>query len=169
MIPGVERRQLEPHSDPRGTLTEIWRASVQPLTPQQLIVTASAAGALRGMHVHIRQADLCHVVSGRAFMALVDLRTDTQPKDTFWLTNGDSLLIPPGVAHGYTTEEGVVMLYLLTHESAGTDEFGFSHSDPDAAIAWPVARPTLSDRDRTAGSLRAARDLVRARLGGGTR
>jgi dTDP-4-dehydrorhamnose 3,5-epimerase len=163
LIPGVERRQLEPHSDPRGTLTEIWRASVQPFTPQQLIVTSTAAGALRGMHVHLRQADLCHVVSGRAFMALIDLRTDGLTKETFWLTNGDSLLIPPGVAHGYTTSDGVVMLYLLSHEGDGTDEFGFAHADPDAAIAWPVATPTLSDRDRRAGSLRAARDLVRTR------
>ena len=164
MIPGVERRTLQAHADTRGSLEELWRASVQPLGAAQLILTASAAGALRGMHVHFRQSDLLHVVTGRIFMALVDLRSATPAKEELWLGDTETLLIPPGVGHGYATPEPATVLYLLDRESDGSDEFGFSWADPDAAIGWPLRTPVLSERDRTAGSMRAAQVLARERL-----
>jgi dTDP-4-dehydrorhamnose 3,5-epimerase len=117
------------------------------------------------MHYHLRQSDLCHVVSGTLFMALVDLRTDPPVKEELWLDNSESIFIPPGVAHGYTTENGAIVCYLLTDEIDGSDEFGFRYDDRDAAIRWPVASPRLSDRDRDAGTLAAAASAVRARLG----
>src|SRR5258707_2945447 len=164
MIKGLERRTLERHSDPRGALQEVWRASRQPLDLRQLIVSTSGAGVLRGMHVHFVQSDLLHVVSGRVFMALLDLRVQPPIKEELWLGDAETLLIPPGVAHGYASPEAAVVLYLLDHESDGTDEHGFSWSDPDAAISWPVASPILSERDRRAGPLRSAITLARSSL-----
>lgn len=165
MIPGVERRDLVAHADERGTLREIWRRSVQPLEMRQALVTVSLPGALRGMHYHLRQEDLCYVSHGRVFMALVDLRSTDADAETFWLDSGASLLIPAGVAHGYATVEGATMTYLLTTEVDGSDEFGFRYDDPEARIAWPVATPTLSARDRGAGTLAAARAAVRGHGG----
>jgi dTDP-4-dehydrorhamnose 3,5-epimerase len=164
MIAGVERRTVEPHDDARGSLRELWRASIQPFRPQQLIISSSEAGTLRGMHVHFRQSDLLHVVSGRVFMALLDLRQDPAIKDELWLDGGETLLIPPGVAHGYATPDAATLLYLLDHESDGADEFGFSWADPQAAIAWPVQSPTLSERDSSAGTMRSVMILARSRL-----
>ena len=131
----------------------------------KVLVTTSNAGALRGMHYHLRQSDLCFVPAGVIFMALVDLRSDQRAKEELWLGDGDSILIPPGVGHGYVTEEGATVCYLLTEEVNGSDEFGFRFDDPDAAIRWPIARPTLSQRDSDAGSLAAAAATVRAHLG----
>jgi len=165
VIPGVERRALAPHSDARGTLREMWRRSSQPIEVRQVLVTSSTAGALRGMHYHLRQSDLCYVASGNIFMALVDLRSDPPLKEELELGDSESILIPPGVAHGYTTEEGAIVCYLLTEEVDGSDEFGFRYDDRDAAIRWPVAAPRLSERDRDAGTLSAAAAAVRARLG----
>ena len=165
MIAGVERRTIEPHADARGSLRELWRASIQPFRPRQLIISSSEAGTLRGMHVHFRQSDLLHVVSGRVFMALLDLRQDPAIKDELWLDGGETLLIPPGVAHGYATPDAATVLYLLDRESDGSDEFGFSWADPQAAIDWPVRAPILSERDGKAGSLRSAIALARTRLG----
>ncbi|OLC54706.1 MAG: hypothetical protein AUH85_11115 [Chloroflexi bacterium 13_1_40CM_4_68_4] len=165
MIPGVERRSLVPHTDARGTLRELWRRSSQPLEVRQVLVTTSNAGALRGMHFHLRQRDLCYVPVGLIFMALIDLRGEQPTKDELWLGDGDSILIPPGVGHGYVTEKGATVCYLLTEEVNGSDEFGFRFDDPDAAIRWPIARPTLSQRDSDAGSLAAAAATVRAHLG----
>jgi dTDP-4-dehydrorhamnose 3,5-epimerase len=162
MIPGVERRPLTPHSDARGTLRELWRGSSQPIDVRQVLVTSSTGGALRGMHYHLRQSDLCYVVTGTVFMALVDLRSDQLVKDEVWLGDSESLLIPPGVAHGYATESGAIVCYLLTQEVDGSDEFGFRYDDRDAAIRWPIKAPTLSDRDREAGTLVAAVAAVRA-------
>ena len=165
MIPGVERRSLVPHTDARGTLRELWRRSSQPFEVRQVLVTTSNAGALRGMHFHLRQSDLCYVPVGLIFMALIDLRGEQPTKDELWLGDGDSILIPPGVGHGYVTEKGATVCYLLSEEVDGSDEFGFRFDDPDAAIRWPIDRPTLSKRDREAGSLAAAAATVRAHLG----
>jgi len=166
MIPGVERRPLVPHTDARGTLREMWRQSSQPIEVRQVLVTSSTGGALRGMHYHLRQSDLCYVVSGNVFMALVDLRTDPPVREEMRLGESETIFIPPGVAHGYATEEGAIVCYLLTEEVDGSDEFGFRYDDRDAAIGWPVATPRLSDRDRNAGSLVAAVAAVRAHQAG---
>lgn len=168
-IPGVERRALEPHTDERGTLREVWRGSRQPVTVRQVLATTSRAGALRGMHYHLRQADLCYVPAGGVFMALVDLREEPHTKEEFRLADGESLFIPPGVAHGYVAEQDATVCYLLTEEVDGSDEFGFRYDDPAVGIRWPVAAPILSPRDRDAGTFAAAVEAVRARAGAGVR
>jgi dTDP-4-dehydrorhamnose 3,5-epimerase len=165
-IPGIERRALVPHNDVRGTLRELWRRSSQPIDVRQVLVTTSTAGALRGMHYHLRQSDLCYVTSGIVFMALVDLRADPPTTEEMQLGDSESIFIPPGVAHGYATEKGATVCYLLTEEVDGSDEFGFRYDDGDAAISWPVTAPKLSDRDRNAGTLIAAAAAVRAHLAG---
>jgi len=164
-IPGVEHHALEAHSDERGTLRELWRASVRPLRIRQVLVTSSAPRALRGMHYHLRQSDLCYVSAGAVFMALVDLRRPDHRSGALWLGQGESVLIPPGVAHGYTTEQGATVMYLLTEEVDGSDEFGFRFDDPAAAIQWPVDDPRLSARDREAGAMARAVAHVRAQRG----
>jgi dTDP-4-dehydrorhamnose 3,5-epimerase len=138
---------------------------VQPVDVRQVVVTASAPNALRGMHYHLRQSDLLYVTSGRAFVALLDLREHAAAPETFWLGNDETLLIPPGVAHGYATVESATMAYLLTKEADGTDEHGFRYDDAAAAIPWPVARPLLSSRDQNAGTLDRAIAHVRAAVG----
>ena len=168
MIAGVERRRLVPHADERGTLRELWRGSNQPLTLRQALVTSSKKGALRGMHYHLRQADLCYVASGVVFMALVDLRGDLA-KQEFHLDENESVLIPAGVAHGYLAESDATMCYLLTQEVDGSDEFGFRFDDPAAGITWPTLAPILSARDRGAGDVAAARAHVRSALSLGAR
>ncbi|HYR93814.1 MAG TPA: dTDP-4-dehydrorhamnose 3,5-epimerase family protein [Methylomirabilota bacterium] len=161
MIAGVERRALEPHTDARGTLREVWRSSQRAIDVRQVLVTVSLPNALRGMHYHLRQTDLVFVTSGRVSMALIDLRDDVAAKHQFVFGEGESLLIPPGVAHGYATERGATTCYLLTTEVDGSDEFGFRFDDPEAALAWPTATPTLSPRDRDAGALATALAHVR--------
>ena len=164
-IPGVERRRLEPHTDPRGTLRELWRHSVQPIEVHQALVTSSSGGALRGMHYHLRQSDICYVATGRIFLALVDLRAERPAAEELWLDQDESVLVPPGVAHGYATDEGAVVIYLLTTEVDGSDEHGFRHDDPAAGLHWPISDPKLSARDRDAGTFAAAAARVRSELG----
>ena len=61
--------------DPRGSFRELWRAGDFPDEPfVQANLSTSAAGVLRGLHLHRRQDDLWIVADGRAFVALVDLR-----------------------------------------------------------------------------------------------
>ena len=152
-IPGVEITPLERFSDERGTFTEIMRASTSGLDFLQASHSHSAAGVLRGLHYHRVQNDLWYLAAGRARIALVDLRAGEEGLATMtWVADADepaTVLIPPGVAHGYLALTDIDMLYLTTTEFEPGDEFGIAWNDPRLAIPWEVSEPLLSDRDRS--------------------
>jgi dTDP-4-dehydrorhamnose 3,5-epimerase len=50
----------------------------------------------------------------------------------------------------------VTLLYLVTNEYDGTDEYGFAWNDAEAGATWPEGQPILSVRDATAPSLSEA-------------
>lgn len=154
-IAGAHLFTLVPHEDPRGSLTELYRQEWSPGSSPivQANLSRSRAGVLRGLHWHRRQRDLWCVVSGRAFVALVDLREGSptrlataelaiDPED-----QPAAISIPPGVAHGFHAATDVLLLYLVDAEYSGDDEFGLAWDDPELAIGWPSRSPTLSDRD----------------------
>lgn len=183
VLPGVRYGRVVRHADERGAFRELWRASLfgaidsddagaahgaEP-TFVQANMSSSASGVLRGLHVHRRQLDYWVVASGRAMVALVDLRPmlrDGAPSpavETRELSVDEWVVIPSGVAHGFLAIAPMELLYLVTNEYDGADELGFAWDDPLAAVPWPTVddtpdgRPILSDRDRSNPSLR---DLV---------
>ncbi len=165
--------RLVPHADGRGSFRELWRRDrFGPIDPVaaggppgsspafvQANRSTSAAGVLRGLHVHLRQLDHWIVSSGRAFAALVDLRRlvgggqDPPAVETRILGVDDTVTIPAGVAHGFLALEPLELVYLVTNTFDGTDELGFAWDDPIAAVPWPAVqltpdgRPILSGRD----------------------
>lgn len=159
-LPGVQHGRLTRHSDARGSFRELWRASWFPAESfSQANASVSASGVLRGLHLHRRQSDHWVVGSGRAFVALVDVRPmlegDPRPLvETFEMRPDEWCLIPPGVAHGFLAVEALELLYFVTNEYDGSDEHGFAWDDRLADVAWPTVpetadrRPILSDRDR---------------------
>jgi len=184
-LPGVRYGAVARHGDQRGSFREVWRASrlvdqsvERPCFPDARFVQAnlstSAPGVLRGLHLHRRQLDYWVVASGRAFVALVDVRPlleGTGPRalvETRELVADEWVVIPVGVAHGFLALEPLELLYLVTNEYDGSDELGFAWDDPAVAVPWPRlattpdGHPILSERDLTNPSLE---ELV-ARLGG---
>jgi dTDP-4-dehydrorhamnose 3,5-epimerase len=185
-LAGVRYGAIASHGDTRGAFRELWRASAFPaLTaaetgsadgaqPQfvQANLSTSAAGVLRGLHYHRRQLDYWVVASGRAFVALVDVRPlldGSGPRavvETRELTENDWVVIPVGVAHGFLALDPLQLVYLVTNEFDGSDELGFAWDDPAVGVPWPPVpstadgRPILSNRDQSNPSLA---DLV-ARL-----
>jgi dTDP-4-dehydrorhamnose 3,5-epimerase len=184
-LPGVRFGTVVRHGDARGSFREIWRAGdLGPIDPAlagepvdanpefvQANLSSSAAGVLRGLHLHRRQLDRWLVASGRAFVALVDVRPMLAGRpapvvETRELSVDDWVEIPAGVAHGFMALEPLELVYFVTNVYDGTDELGFAWDDPVAAVAWPpqVATPDglpiMSERDRSNPPLR---DLV-ARL-----
>lgn len=150
-------RSLVIHADDRGNVREAYRESWFPNVPtvKQVVRSQSRAGVMRAMHAHKRQFDIWHVVSGRMVVQLYDHR------DGEWerviLDNGSTLVIPPGVSHGFFTPSGCTLTYFLTEEYDGTDEFGwdaYSGGWPGAA-GWPVGPGVAirSQRDLTSPSL----------------
>jgi dTDP-4-dehydrorhamnose 3,5-epimerase len=170
-LPGVRYGQLNRLADSRGSFMEIWRASafgdldreVAGLADARFVqanLSTSAPGVLRGLHYHRRQLDYWTVVSGRALVALVDVRpviADLNARaivETRELAAGQTVTIPTGVAHGFLALEPLQLLYLVTNEYDGSDELGFAWDDPAVGVPWPAVpgtgdgRPILSDRDR---------------------
>jgi dTDP-4-dehydrorhamnose 3,5-epimerase len=158
---GVQIRELSPHSDARGTLTEVYRHEWFPEAGSlvQVNLSRSRAGVLRGMHFHRRQTDYWCFVEGRAFVGLFDLRKGSPSEgesQTFELDAAAALrglVVPPGVAHGFFAETDVALLYLVDRAFDGRDEHGFAWNDPELPVAWPAAGPTVSERDATAPPL----------------
>ena len=174
-LPGVRFGSVARHADERGAFRELWRASAfGALRPDetgapagvepgfvQANLSSSAAGVLRGLHYHRRQLDYWIVASGRAFVALVDVRPLTTRTGTRALVETRELaadewvVIPAGVAHGFLALEPLELIYLVTNEFDGSDELGFAWDDPAVGVPWPRldvtpdGRPILSDRDRS--------------------
>jgi dTDP-4-dehydrorhamnose 3,5-epimerase len=154
-IDGVTVVDLEVRSDARGSFVEFYRGSWLPADRPavQGNVSRSTAGTLRAMHFHRTQWDYWFVLSGEAFVALVDLRAGS-PTDRVTSTirlSGETpqgLFIPPGVAHGFFAETDLVLEYLVDRYFDGTDEWGIAWNDPALGIDWPTVDPILSDRDR---------------------
>jgi dTDP-4-dehydrorhamnose 3,5-epimerase len=172
---GVRYGRVVRHADSRGSFRELWRASAFPeLTPEetgapagteprfvQANLSTSAPGVLRGLHYHRRQLDYWTVATGRALVALVDVRPlldesgDRALVETRELEADEWVVIPAGVAHGFLALEPLELLYLVTNEFDDTDELGFAWDDPAVGVPWPTipgapdGRPILSDRDRS--------------------
>jgi dTDP-4-dehydrorhamnose 3,5-epimerase len=178
-LAGVRYGAIARHGDSRGAFRELWRVSAFPRLGQaetgasagseprfvQANLSTSAPGVLRGLHYHQHQLDYWVVASGRAFVALVDVRplsggTGGAPiVETRVLTADDWVVIPTGVAHGFLALDDLELVYLVTNEYDGSDELGFAWDDPTAAVPWPPVaatadgRPILSGRDQTNPSL----------------
>jgi dTDP-4-dehydrorhamnose 3,5-epimerase len=159
-LDGVTWGRIERHADARGTFRELWRRSTLDEPFVQANLSTSAAGVLRGLHLHRHQVDHWIVASGRAFVALVDVRPlldgrgDRPPVETRTLGPDESVTIPRGVAHGFLALEPLELVYLVSNEYDGSDELGFAWDDATAAVPWPTVpatpdgAPILSDRDR---------------------
>jgi dTDP-4-dehydrorhamnose 3,5-epimerase len=181
-LPGVTWGTLVRHADDRGSFRELWRAQgfdsldpafagLAPGSPVRFVqsnLSVSGQGVLRGLHLHLRQLDHWVVTSGRAYVALVDVRpmiggADRPLLDCRELEADGWVSIPTGVAHGFLALEPLELVYFVTNEYDGSDELGFAWDDPSAAVPWPrvigtpAGRPILSERDLANPALR---DLV---------
>ena len=146
---------LLPHPDNRGNVRETFRASWFPQVPpiRQLVRSESKPKTLRGMHLHRKQWDIWHFVQGRALVRTLDRDGG---EGFFEADPGFTIAIPPGVSHGFYTEHGCTLLYALTEEYDGSDEFGWYPFDrpekrvsSQLSIRWPTdwRGLNISDRD----------------------
>jgi dTDP-4-dehydrorhamnose 3,5-epimerase len=118
---------------------------------------SGAKGVLRGLHFQrppAAQAKLVWVTRGAVFDVGVDLRRGS-PTYGRWFglelsaDNFLRLMIPRGFAHGYVTlTENAEFQYKVDALYSPADDGGIAWNDPDIAVAWPVAEPILSDKDR---------------------
>ena len=166
---GIEGlRVFEPRvfEDERGFFLEVHHAERYAdlgVTFVQDNLSRSKEGVVRGLHFQRRhpQGKLVHVVRGAVWDVAVDLRPGSPTfGEHFGLELSDvnhrQLWVPSGFAHGFAVlSDWADVLYKCTDVYHPNDEGGLLWNDPALGIDWPVAAPTLSERDRQHPTLAA--------------
>ncbi len=162
---------LDTHSDDRGSLTEIFRASWNDAPPfMQWNFVRTQAGVLRGFHGHLIHLDYLILLQGSASIGLKDLRPDSPTENRAALVNLDGddlkgLTIPAGVAHGFYFHTDSLMVYGVTSYWRVEDELGCRWDDPGVGIDWPVSSAVISERDAALPAFGVFRQQMRDGLG----
>ncbi len=119
-IRGVEIKALSKFLDARGWLCELFRRDElkEADFPQMAYCSLTYPGVVRGPHAHNDQTDLFYFIGpGNFEIRLWDNRKDSETYGNFmrFYAGHDcpkSVLVPPGVVHGYKvigTEPGLVL------------------------------------------------------------
>jgi dTDP-4-dehydrorhamnose 3,5-epimerase len=119
----------------------------------------STAGTVRGLHFQVApvtETKLIWCSAGSVYDVLVDVRPD-QPTYGHWTAVAlsdqapTSILVPPGVAHGYQTlVDDSALTYLIDGRREPGCERAINWQDPELGISWPLPVSAISDRDSRA-------------------
>ena len=166
---------LEPavHGDERGFLLEsfsvaAWAEAGVGVAFVQDNHSRSSAGTLRGLHFQTTpgQAKLVRCVRGKIWDVAVDLRR-ASPTYGKWEgyelddVSHRQLFVPVGFAHGFCVLSDVADVhYKVSSYYDAETESGIAWDDPEVGVAWPVAEPQVSDRDRNAPRLAEVADQL---------
>lgn len=160
-LAGVIVIEPDVYRDARGFFLETFHAAkyLAGGVPTEFVQdnqSQSVQGTLRGLHFQVQkpQGKLVRAIEGEIWDVAVDIRLGS-PTFGQWTAavlsadNFRQLYIPPGYAHGFcVTSERAQVEYKCTALYDPKDEAGIAYDDPELAIAWPIAHPVLSDRDR---------------------
>jgi dTDP-4-dehydrorhamnose 3,5-epimerase len=163
-LAGLHVLERHPHRDSRGYLERLFcEQDLQAVFGGDRRVVqinrtlTRLSGTVRGLHFQRPPHAETKVVTclrGEVFDVAVDLRP-ASPTFLEWhgevlsQTNGRSLLIPEGFAHGFqTTAADCELLYFHSAAWCAAAEGGLHPLDPRIAVAWPHSVSEMSDRDR---------------------
>lgn len=161
-IPGVIIVEPDIRGDARGWLVETYHADryAELGIPGPFVQdnsSHSAPGILRGLHLQHPKAQgkLVWAMAGRVLDVAVDVRVGSPTFGKHVAVELDStrknqLWIPAGFAHGFCVMGDVpaTLAYKCTELYAPQSELTVLWNDPELGIEWPVAEPTLSEKDR---------------------
>jgi dTDP-4-dehydrorhamnose 3,5-epimerase len=168
-LPGVLLLEPKVFRDDRGFFLETYHT----IRFREARITAefvqdnhsrSVRGVLRGLHYQEpnAQGKLVRCPRGVLFDVAVDIRKGS-PHFGKWFgaelseENLRMLWIPPGFAHGFCAVSDVAdLMYKCTALYDASADHTLAWNDPDIAIAWPVANPSLSPKDAAAPRLKDA-------------
>lgn len=167
-LPGLVVFQPRPWVDSRGSFMRTFdaecarAAGVDPAAFQQDSQSRSRQGVVRGLHLRTGagESKLVRCSYGAVFDVVVDLRRDSASFGR-WVsmrlddTAGVVIYIPAGCAHGFQAlTEPADVCYRIDRAHRPEEDVTVRWDDPDLAISWPLPVTALSDRDRSAPSLR---------------
>lgn len=173
-LPGVKLIEPDVFGDARGFFFEGWNqaryaAHGLDFNVVQTNLSRSARGVLRGLHYQWPnpQGKLVSVLEGEVYDVAVDIRRGS-PTFGQWTAavlsaeNRRQMWVPEGFAHGFVvTSEHALFHYLVTTPYDRACDANLRWNDAALAINWPIAEPSLSDKDAKAPFLA---DIPEARL-----
>jgi dTDP-4-dehydrorhamnose 3,5-epimerase len=154
---GVSLIESFQSSDSRGSFLKILKyeelLTIPEFELEEVFFSTSLQGAIRGMHLQVNEASnwrFIQVLHGKAFDVLLDLRrSETTFLDTqINLLSEEShqtLIVPPGVAHGFQALTDIEMIYLTSHRYEPDLDKGVSPFS--IGIEWPLEVTSISERD----------------------
>lgn len=161
-IPAVKIIEPNVFEDDRGYFFEAFRQSLFEDTGidvdfVQDNVSKSYQNTIRGLHYQIinPQAKLVQCMKGAILDVAVDLRKEEPSFGqyvAFKLTeeNHRMLFVPEGFAHGFSVlSDEAIVSYKCSDYYNPDGERGVRWDDPEIRLNWDVAKPILSDKDRT--------------------
>ncbi len=167
---------IEPavHGDARGFFYESFNRqrfveAGYDLNFVQTNVSRSAQGVLRGLHYQWPnpQGKLVSVLEGEVYDVAVDIRVGS-PTYGRWAAailsaeNKRHFWVPEGFAHGFAVlSENATFVYQCTALYDRACDASIRWNDAALAIDWPIAEPSLSDKDQRAPYLA---DVAREKL-----
>ena len=173
-LPGCTIIEPAVFGDTRGAFFENWNAAKFAAAGihanfVQANVSTSTRGVLRGLHYQWPnpQGKLVQVLEGEVWDVAVDIRrgSPTFGRSAAVVLSGENrkqFWIPEGFAHGFVVlSERATFSYLCTALYDREADAGVRWNDGQLAIDWPVAEPSLSDKDAKAPFLA---DIAEARL-----
>lgn len=165
-IPGLLILERPVFEDERGFFREIFHMDELEIElgfefkPVQMNHSRSMPGVLRGLHAE-QWNKMIYPVAGTAFLAIVDLRPDSQSfakVETFTIDENHrfGLFISNGLANSVCVvgEDLVDYIYLTDAYWDGSDQRAIAWDDPDLNISWPIKNPIISERDKNNPKLR---------------
>ena len=162
-LDGVWLIELELREDERGFLArtfcekEFAAHGLNTRWPQCNLTRTKARGMIRGMHYQAEpqpETKLIRCAVGAVCDVVVDVRRASPTYgrwEAFELTaqNHRMLYVPVGFAHGFQClTDGCELCYQMSEFYVPELARGLRWNDPTVNIAWPLANPTLAERDR---------------------
>ena len=165
-LDGVVVLQPHVHRDERGWFVEAYRADhlrelgLPGQFPQDNH-SRSSRGVIRGLHFQwdSPMGKLMRVTVGAAFVVAVDIRKGSPTLGQWYgreISSEDMLQVwaPAGFARGFCAlSDAVEVQYKCTATYNAPCESGIRWNDPGIGIEWPIAEPTLSQKDAEAQTL----------------
>lgn len=162
-LDGLWLIELELREDERGFLARTYceqEFTAHGLTtrwPQCNLTFTKQRGMIRGMHFQADpkpESKLIRCAAGAIYDVLVDVRRDSPTFgqwEGFELTaqNRRTLYVPGGFAHGFQSlTDNCEVFYQMSEFYVPELARGLRFNDAQVGITWPIANPTLSERDR---------------------
>lgn len=163
-ILGVHYFKVKSSYDSRGCFFKTFSNDVlldNPLVIAETFFTTTKKGAIRGMHLQIKQGAsdrLISVIKGRIFDVLIDLRVNSPTFTKISINelsceNVGSVFVPKGVAHGFQALDDSITHYISSEIYNRELDVGVNVNSID--VSWPLSDPKISERDLSMPDLKS--------------